>query len=634
ELLTARLIDAEKTARRAQLDRRLYAALPYSVPVRLAGRAELLRAAEERLMTISPRHLLVTGGQGIGKTMFVQELIRRQIASETLDSLVWIDEPRSAEYARQRITEALLRESGEISLRDYVLMYDVAVVIDGMGAAAADWTEFNELLRDLGAALVVVVNQSYVPVEGVEAHIALPELDEQTAEALLRDLLRGNSMQYSSEIAHALYEHSGGNPLALRLSAGLFDAGEDWTTAKHDLHERLFERLFGRIDLQARRSWCALALFPKEATGDVLARVWGISPEVMTGLRRHGLLENSREEAYELVSSAREFIRQEYGVRSEVRRLVDSLIDEISDVDSAFEVIERALETGFPETGVERRSEWIQRLWREGLRRNHWALWRVILETYIAESNDAAAEIRIAYGLCLRHLSDWKAAEAVFQNVVTESGRTGRFDAQAQALIEWSILAKYQGKYQQAQEMNAQAKRYAQRVQDSKLLHGLMLQEAELLIQQKQGTEALHILRGLPKTVRLLVLQSEAQLALSNYEACRSLAAEALHAISEDQVTEASLYTIIGRSFQAQGDTAQAQRFFSDAVTLLERLGDSFALARAQTNLAATLIAIRRILDAAELLRRAEQMQVQLGDRIGLNVTRHNRTLLGGYFAD
>src|SRR5205085_8596291 len=130
DLLAQRLIHHEQSARRAQVERRLYAMLPYSVAITLIGRQELLEKTENLLTTLSPCHLLITGTTGVGKTVFVQELLRVQIAAGHLDHLVWLDEPVSAPFVREQMTEQLLREGGEISLRDYLLLYRVVVVLD------------------------------------------------------------------------------------------------------------------------------------------------------------------------------------------------------------------------------------------------------------------------------------------------------------------------------------------------------------------------------------------------------------------------------------------------------------------------------------------------------------------------
>ncbi len=103
----------------------------------------------------------------------------------------------------------------------------------------------------------------------------------------------------------------------------------------------------------------------------------------------------------------------------------------------------------------------------------------------------------------------------------------------------------------------------------------------------------------LPETARTLTVQSEAQLLLGNINLCRRLAECAFALVGDDQVTEPSLHTIIVRAEQNQGDLAGAHRALTQVVNLLERLDDSFGLARAKTNLVSVLIPLDRSLDAS-----------------------------------
>ncbi len=249
------------------------------------------------------------------------------------------------------------------------------------------------------------------------------------------------------------------------------------------------------------------------------------------------------------------------------------------------------------------------------------------------EGEFAPVDLRIAYGICLRRLGEWTDAQQVFYRVALECGRNGRFTEQARALVEWGVVAKYQGNYEQALGLFSQAKRFAQRTQDDDLLRALTLQEVQIVIQQGRAEDAVKLLAALPETGRVLALQSEAQLVLGDYAACQMLAERALRLIGDDPATETSLYTIMGRSCERRGDHARARGYFTDVVTLLERSDDAFSLARAQTNLAAVLIPMGRYPDAGMLLARAEQVQARLGDQVGLNATRHNRSILGGYIA-
>lgn len=614
--LTIRLIDAEQAARQAQRARRLYAALPYSVPVRLFGRENLLHSTRDVLNSISPRHILVVGAVGVGKTVFVQEVLRGEIEDGRLDNLVWMDRPASAERVHNKVAE-ILREGGNVALGDYLQLYRVAVVLDGIDALAADLPSLDALLRDLSAALVVLINRARVPLESAVTYLTLPEIDDDDATRLVAEALRfSNDVGDASAVARDLMPRVGGNPLALRLAVGMWEQGIAWDA----LDRVLGARLFGSLDASEQDAWRALALFPRPALANELYALWKIDTDVLLRFERMGVVViNSH--GYGLVGAARDYVRS---LRPEPCL---RLLERIHPPDG-FEVVEHALETGFPGLST-RRAELLQAYWREGLRRGHWATWRAILEAYFAEADAPLADLRTAYGICLRRLSEWEHSERVFYNVVSDCGRSGQFAEQSRALVEWSVLSRYQGNYERARALVDQAKRYAQRVRDAALVETLAMQEAQLLIQQGRAGEAQALL-GKQSSVSALALQSEAQLSLGNYDACRALAQLALETGGGDRATEASLYTIIGRSYEAQRDWESAHHALTEVVVLLERLDDTFALARAQTNLAAVLIPLRRCDDAATLLARAEAVQTRLGDRVGLSATRHNLLLLAG----
>lgn len=636
EMLTERLIRAEQEARLRHRQRQLYTLLPNSVPIRAVGRDDLLRATEESLAALSPRHILITGTTGIGKTTFVQELMRRQIDAGNLDHLVWLYQPGSVQFIRQQVGEALLRDDGQVTLRDYLLLYRVAVVLDQIEMAASDQRAFADLLRDLGAALVCLISRNPVVAEGIEASLTLTEIDRSAAEIVVVDALRlrpALSAEDRHEIALALYDHIGGNPLALKLAAGLWEHSDGWQALDTVVQENLLGRLFAILSADERRAWGALALFPSPVQIDELTVLRGVQVDSVAALVRLALVDQSPAGTYTLVGGARDHLRQQYAVSADVRALFDDLLTQLEVDAAAQEVVEQVLSSGFPEFDRSRRAEWISACYPEGLRRGRWARWRAILETYLHEADPEDAELRIAYGVCLRHLADWEGARQVFYSVAAQSGRDGRFAEQAQALTEWSILSRNRGDYEQALDLIGQARRYAQRVRDDDLLALLARQEAQILVQAGRAGEAYAQLVALPETVQSLTLQSEALLALGDRDGCRSLAVRALRLVSRDPATEASLYTIVGRSYERDGDHDRAHGYLTDAVTLLERSDDPFVLARAQTNLAAVLIPMRRYHDAGTLLTRAEAVQSRLGDKVGLGTTRHNRTILGGYIA-
>ena len=155
-------------------------------------------------------------------------------------------------------------------------------------------------------------------------------------------------------------------------------------TLESELHGRLFIRLFEELSDSSRHAWWALALIPQPVEPAMLSRAWGISVTDVSTLGRHGLTETTGEGQVRLVGAAREAVRQAYDEHVIVRSHIDHCIAGLSALSGSFDVIEHALVSGFPEIPPELRSHWVSLAWREGLRRSHWALWRTILETELA----------------------------------------------------------------------------------------------------------------------------------------------------------------------------------------------------------------------------------------------------------
>lgn len=635
--LTRRLIGLEAHARREQRRRRLLAALPSTVAVNLVGRERLLDEIEQVLPTLSPCHILVTGMSGIGKTSFVQELLRRFIERDQLDQLVWIEKPESIQYVRERLTEELLHEGGALGLREYLQMYRVAIVIDSFRSLAEQESALGALLSDLSAGVVVLINSSSVAAEHFTLHFALPNISPEDARTLIYDMLRRNpTLELEANdldrTVRDLAEQVGGNPLALRLAAQNWDV-LNATRLQNNIHERLLNDLFVALDSGEQQIWGALALLSAPISLDTLVTIWSFDEKQVLAMARQPIIAIGADGMVSLVGSARDFLRVQYQTMPMLHDMFDHLLSRLNSVGAALDVVEQVLLTDFPTLSETQRIMWIKSYWRAGIGRGSWANWRVILESYLSVSDEADPELWIAFGICLRRLADWSAAQQVFYKVASECGRTGQFEVQARVFVEWSILSKYRGDFRQMRTLIDQAKRFAQRAHNDELLERLTLQEAQLLVEQGRGIEAYRILVALPESQRSLALQSESQLLLGNFELCRALAERSFALQDGNLTTEVSLYTILGRARQQQGDLEGAQRDLTHAVTLLERADDVFALARAKTNLAAILISLDRHLDAGTLLADAENIQKKIGDKVGLEVTRHNRNVLGGYIA-
>jgi tetratricopeptide (TPR) repeat protein len=274
--------------------------------------------------------------------------------------------------------------------------------------------------------------------------------------------------------------------------------------------------------------------------------------------------------------------------------------------------------------------KWIAEHWRAGLRRGHFVQWMTILERM---SPDDSPEFQVAYGVSLRRTGRWETAEQIIQQSVQESGRRGDFPTQSCALLEWAILARLQGSYAKAIALLEQAER-CNIFHDKELHRGIQIEQSQIALDQGDGARALQFVGDVgAKSLDISILTSEAFLLLGDYTDCRVTALQAMRDATQDRRTEASLHTLIGRSYEAGEQYDSAWLYFALALTVLEETEDISAIARAQANLAAVLLKLGKAQQAHELLERAKPVLSMLGDKVGHYVTVHNERLTNIHFA-
>jgi tetratricopeptide (TPR) repeat protein len=636
--LTERLIAAEWQARIQQRKRRLYAALPAAFSPPLIDRQEAFaqwRAVSESVSM--PRHILVTGPAGIGKTAFVQEAIRQQIDAEKLDQLVWLEHPISFEFIYHYLNESLLSEGSRIQWREYLLLYNTAFVLDGVEHLLPDHRRFDHLLEALSAAFVVLTSAVFYPLSRVITHIALHELSaSETSELVRVATMRVPDADMSAE-ALRVWERVGGNPLAVRLMA------QDITFSKFDLDVApalggLYDALYAQLSPPQRRAWVAFALLPDEGIEpENLYVIWShyIQMPEVGALMRHYIIEPVREKL-RLLTSARGYIHDGWQHNADIQANVSELIAALDlflahDPTTTLPIIQYLLLTNFIGGDESLALRWVNLAWKHGIRRGHYAIWRSILERYQTTS----LELSTAFGVCLRRLGDWSAAQEVFLKTIHDSGNQGKFLEQAKALIEWSILLRYQGNYLRAIECLDKAQRTISRSGDLELQRYIFLERAQIALDSHDSSAAKECLTDIVlHDGRSLALLAEAHILAGDWQTGRAFAQQAAGILANDKAALARVYTIVGRSHELEGDLDGAHTYFANALTLLESSEDPFALARAQCNLGALLMRETAYKEAEQLLKSAETIQSKLGDRVALAGTRHNlrllQTLIGG----
>jgi hypothetical protein len=224
--LTERLVKAEWEARSRLKKRRLYAQLPAASVDGALGREAILQRAFNALCEDLPIRICVSGPPGIGKSTFVQELLRRYIDKYDLDELVWINYPPSPTFVRHYLSEQLLPPTSSITLREYLLSYRVAVVLDEIESLLADNQALDELLDYLSPALICLTGHEHIMSSRVTLQIQLGELDYTASrDVVLSAMSIGDEApdpETSDSLTTLLYDKVGGNPTALKLAARNF----------------------------------------------------------------------------------------------------------------------------------------------------------------------------------------------------------------------------------------------------------------------------------------------------------------------------------------------------------------------------------------------------------------------------
>ncbi len=626
--VTEKLIQAERAARADERKRRLLGELPAYNRRPFIARDNLLDHLQFVLQS-SP-HVLLTGAAGVGKTALAHALLCRQIETDAFEQLIWIGQPETTALSRHQIYEATISklESGRYRLQDYLRLYRVAVVLDGIEHLAAD--ELHSLLDELAGAQVILTSRQHVTLPDC-AHISVPELNPADAVALFRKWLEINYPHQEDWPDETLWQSVGGNPLAISLMAQNLPLFEPKTLIARSI-EQLFAEHYAHLTPAVIRAWFAFALCPPGAVSvDDLLNIWPaqISREAVAELLGKHLLEPAgfTQTACILTNAARHFIigQNHDAARAVVHELTDSLDATHPPASYLYDILEHILLTGWPEIDTRQRQGWINTIWREGLRRGHYAVWKHLFQARDLFLDTAA---QIAYAVCLRRVGEWELSQQVLETAIFQAGRLGAFLDQASASVELAVLLRYRGAYERAVVLLTRAEHSVRRYQDENLLQAIEVEKAQIAVDRGDAHGAQAILSTLPQTRRARFLLAETWLLQGQVEPCRVIARQLVFETADNAGELASAYTLLARADEQAEDWEAAQRHFSSAVTLLETLRDPFALARAQVNLGALMIRSEAWDEARRLFATAEIIQEQLNDRVALEVTRHNLRLL------
>jgi tetratricopeptide (TPR) repeat protein len=629
--LTDRLMKEEWAICIQQRRRKLYTELPSMGVLSIEGRHSEYEYMLRFFREASPAHLLIVGAAGIGKSALAELLVRNLVQEDLVHTVVWISQPASSRYVEQYLIERLLPEEAKFTLREYMMIYPVVIILDGF-EPDEDSGHLISLLQSLITARIIITSQHSLGLPHM-AVMNLTELHEKDAKKLILQAIKNaNANADNHELSRTtqnIWEVAGGNPLAIHLIAArilLFDN----TPLIPDNLSTLFDEAYEHLDQDARDAWIALTLLPPQRyTFDRLIQLWPahFSFESLSKLGQIHIVEILPIDAAgcRLTNSARHYVEMRYKADPSLRQLINRFLKSVNSAHHLL-IVESVLSNDWVEMDLELRVEWVRNWHHYGIQHRHWSIWRLLLESYIQESDP---DLLVGYAICLRGLGEWTLACRTFEKAVAEFGRVGRFPEQANALIELSVILRYQGEYTSANALLVRAGQIASRYRLDGLIGAISLERTQIWIDLRDQKLASDMLSHLPEnTLRGRMLASEIHLLIGNLQQSRAIAYNLLGKLEDNPLDEARVYTLLGRSYELEGDFNHAYEHFSVAYSKLEDREDIFALLRAQTNLGTILMKIENYAAAETLLLEAENTQALLNDRVGLAVTQHNLRLL------
>ncbi len=637
--LTHKLIQLEQFARKNQRKRTLYLQLPHR------GESPFFIGRENEIYLVQNsifNHVNVVGGSGIGKSLFVEYVIKEKIDRSDLDQVIWIHSVHSIDNLSKLLHQRLITEKSQITLAEYCSLKRVAIVLDGIDEIRTDFLLFQAFAQDLGQALIYSIGSHFIPMPDC-TQVVLKELSRVEARQMIRGLLNENDAE---NIASAIWDSTGGNPLAIKLllqNRTMFN----FTAATSLTIEHLYRTFFDHLSLSTKLAWLVTCVFDTgydlpllELTKFNLSQV---DFEDFVALIRFGIIADTVS-SIRLTISARHFIRQRYKSDVQLQKLFSEFLagmkyssNDLSRLHLA--LVECTLSSDWLlNESVETRIA-IEQFWRDGIRYGHYAQWYLILSEYVDELFPDRVNIFNGYAICLRCLGQWEKAKSILVSVVQYSGLNGLFMKQCEALLELSVIFRYQGEYESATEVFSHVRTLLRAsVSDDDIRERLLVEEIEIAIDSGQLDLAIDTISSLPIThPRKGILELEIYAQMNDnpvgLEQIEAHFHRLLDRADENPSIKAHIHFLMARIYEKIHRIEFAIKYFRVGLAFfMEEDNDPFALARTQSNLSALLI-LRNDLDEARLLlNSAENTQRIIGDRVGLAATMHNKAALDRKF--
>jgi DNA replication protein DnaC/tetratricopeptide (TPR) repeat protein len=619
------LTKAEWEAREVNQRRMLRARIPEKVAKLVERDAEFNQVIESLKQRVT-EHFFITGTAGIGKSTFAAAIANWLIEHDDLDYLIWLSNPSRFAEVYNALEDTLLPYPSQANIGELLLEYRTLVVIDDAQSLIMQSEEWLDLLKYLNHALVIICNRVHVFFPHHIIHIPIQSLSQIATIKLITTYPRIDSS--NPIIQEQIWQTVGGNPRAVDYAVRQIVNGNTIQFGNAALRS-IYDDLFEQMDDEQKIMWIHFASLSENINHDMLLLIAG-SEKYVGNLFDYGLIENLEEaQVFRLVPSAKQYIElcveTDEGLSTFANEYTATLIERISASSSHVSSLLLALlECSCLKLDTETHLRALNSCDVRILTIPELRRWRYLVDE-VDEVNSTS--LLLLNAIVARRLYQQEQAFSILQTIIEATGRRGNFIRQAEARYELAVLHQSRSEFDRADNIYQQIESYLQINADNSLKEQINRQRARMAIENSKAQIALTHLEKYRGTIQDGILVCEAHLLIGNSLVCREMAVQYLQETNNQPILAASLYTIIGRSYQQEGQTDNAIEHLSAALSLTERFSTDFDIARACSNIASLYLqyAAKYRLDEAEgLLYKAQAIQEAIKDTVGLLITERN----------